>query len=72
MIYQQYITLRYESISFRPPAFGRTRAGTPTPQPTGRSALQMAIADDLILVTFDKRIGHLGGESGERVLILWA
>jgi hypothetical protein len=34
--------------------------------------LGMAIADDLILAIFDKRIGHLAGEHGKQVLILGA
>jgi len=37
---------------------------------TNAYLLGMAIADDLILATFDKRIGHLAGEHAERVLIL--
>jgi hypothetical protein len=32
----------------------------------------MAIEDDLILATFDKRIGHLAGEHVQQVLILGA
>jgi hypothetical protein len=30
----------------------------------------MAIEDDLILATFDKRIGHLAGEHAKQVLNL--
>jgi hypothetical protein len=37
---------------------------------TNAYLLGMAIADDLILATFEKRIGHLAGEHAERVLIL--
>ena len=32
----------------------------------------MAIAEDLILATFDKRICHLAGEYAKQVLILGA
>ena len=34
--------------------------------------LGMAIEDDLILATFDKRLGHLAGEHAKHVLILGA
>ena len=39
-------------------------------QVTDAYLLGMAIADDLILATFDKRIGHLAGEHVQQVLIL--
>jgi hypothetical protein len=40
---------------------------------TGFAAhISMAIADDLILATFDKRISHLAGEHVQQVLILGA
>ena len=39
-------------------------------QVTDAYLLGMAIADDLILATFDKRIGHLAGEYDKQVLIL--
>jgi hypothetical protein len=39
-------------------------------QVTDAYLLCMAIADDLILATFDKRIAHLAGEYGKQVLIL--
>lgn len=41
-------------------------------QVTDAYLLGMAIADDLILATFDKRMGHLAGEHGKQVLILGA
>jgi hypothetical protein len=39
-------------------------------QVTDAYLLGMAIEEDLILATFDKRICHLAGEHSERVLIL--
>jgi hypothetical protein len=39
-------------------------------QVTDAYLLGMAIADDLILATFDKRLGHLAGEHVQQVLIL--
>jgi hypothetical protein len=39
-------------------------------QVTDAYLLGMAIAGDLILATFDKRIGHLAGEHAKQVLIL--
>jgi hypothetical protein len=39
-------------------------------QVTDAYLLGMAIEDDLIIATFDKRIGHLVGEYAEQVLIL--
>ena len=39
---------------------------------TNAYLLGMAIADDLILATFDKRIGHLAGEHANQILILGA
>jgi len=39
-------------------------------QVTDAYLLGMAIEDDLILATFDKRIGHLAGEHAKQVLIL--
>jgi hypothetical protein len=41
-------------------------------QVTNAYLLGMAIADDLILVTFDKRISHFAGEHVQQVLILGA
>ena len=41
-------------------------------QVTDAYLLGMAIEDDLILATFDKRISHLAGEHAEQVLILGA
>jgi len=37
---------------------------------TNAYLLGMAIEYELILATFEKRIGHLAGEHAERVLIL--
>ena len=39
---------------------------------TNAYLLGMAIEDDLILATFDKRIGHLAAEYVQQVLILGA
>jgi len=39
-------------------------------QVTDAYLLGMAIEDDLILATFDKRIGHLAGEHAKQVLNL--
>ena len=41
-------------------------------QVTDAYLLGMAIEEDLILATFDKRIGHLAGEYAKQVLILGA
>ena len=41
-------------------------------QVTDAYLLGMAIADDLILATFDKRISHLAGQHVQQVLILGA
>jgi hypothetical protein len=39
---------------------------------TNAYLLGMAMEDDLILATFDKRIGHLAGEHANQILILGA